>query len=201
MKKGAICCYISLCSRSLWFAKMEGVVTSAAPPRELRQSDLPVFHGYRLIGWIELYEEDTDPMSASGPSMIDLRFAEKLRLLQALAYRQQYEFAVISTLGGAYHLCNKPKVALILAQKQEALGRKLGSTVIVVKSKLHQAANWRALNDGLKAEACINESRALARSCRSAAIALEMDQFIESFENWIRMNFDQQLDSDNITML
>ena len=60
-------------------------------------------------------------------------FGRRLFLLERNAMHSQYLLACLSTLGGAHHLCNKPIQALQLAINQEAVGKRLGSTAIVIR--------------------------------------------------------------------
>jgi hypothetical protein len=118
-------------------------------------------------------------------------FGEYLRRLERRAGQRQYELAVLSTLGGAYHLCNRPKTALLLACKQEQLGRKIGSSVIVVRALVHQAINFRALG-------YLNKSRDCMQTCKNILMAMkeqnhasykEMEDFVKTNEAWMLRNF------------
>jgi hypothetical protein len=53
----------------------------------------------------------------------------------------QYNLACLSTLGGAYHLCNHPETALVIAIRQEMYAKKLGSTSVALRAKVFQAVN------------------------------------------------------------
>lgn len=53
-------------------------------------------------------------------------FAYRLANLRRQGAALQYELAVLTTLGGAYHLCNHPREALMLSHRLEILGNKLG---------------------------------------------------------------------------
>lgn len=71
----------------------------------------------------------------------NFRFGSYLRKLEKEAIIIQYQLACLSTLGGAYHLCNKPRVALAISIRQEMIGRRLGSTLLIIRAKVFQAVN------------------------------------------------------------
>lgn len=64
---------------------------------------------------------------------LDYSWIEKLNRLLTHAKIMQYQVAYLSTIGGAYHLSNDPKSALVIAKRQEAVARGLGSTSALVK--------------------------------------------------------------------
>jgi len=150
-------------------------------------NDLPNFHGYHLL-CIPIPDEFVVDQT-DGQMKFNFRFGELLKCLERKASQNQFQFAVISTLGGAYHLCNKPKVALLLAQKQERLGRRMESTIIVVKSKMFQAANWRALDDKEMSDKCVEDGKALIGACGDYKVARDMERFVAGFEDWLNKNF------------
>jgi hypothetical protein len=78
---------------------------------------------------------------------MDLSFCFKLRKLQYQASIIQYQIACMSTLGGANHLCNRPKEALRIAIKQEKLGIMLSSTSLTLRARVFQAINYGLLGD------------------------------------------------------
>ena len=70
--------------------------------------------------------------------------------------RVQHQLAYLSTMGGANHLCNKPLVALEIAQRQEFIGKKIGSTSIQIRAKVFQAVNYGLLGNKLIAKRMFN---------------------------------------------
>lgn len=48
-------------------------------------------------------------------------------------------------MGGANHLCNRPLVALEIARKQEAIGKRVGSISLQIRAKVFQAVNYGLL--------------------------------------------------------
>jgi len=91
----------------------------------------------RLTRDMRLYYTDKCPMNTS--------FSGRLQRLLRSAKHAQYLLACLSTLGGANHLCNKPRQALALAKQQESVGHKLGSTDIVLRARAFQAVNYALL--------------------------------------------------------
>jgi hypothetical protein len=109
-------------------------------------------------------------------------FAYRLIYLEQQAKKLQYELAVLSTLGGAYHLCNHPQEALFLAHRLELLGIKLGAPQLILKAKGFKAVNIGLLGDekracniltGLKEEAAKVESEELEYFFRALKIWLK----------------------------
>ena len=72
---------------------------------------------------------------------IDRSWNGRLVTLQQRAMHLQYLFACLSTLGGAYHLCNHPRTALQIARKQGSLALVLGSSSQLLRAKVYQAVN------------------------------------------------------------
>lgn len=68
-------------------------------------------------------------------------FAQRLLYLRAQASHMQYQMACLNTLGGAYHLCQYNQDAFLIAKRQEQLGRRLGSTSMVLRAKGFCAIN------------------------------------------------------------
>jgi len=48
-------------------------------------------------------------------------------------------------MGGANHLCNRPLVALEIARKQEAIGKRIGFTSLQIRAKCYQLVNYGLL--------------------------------------------------------
>jgi hypothetical protein len=150
---------------------------------------------YCLIPWVEhnpAHQVDTLSASSSHtddtipPLTFNFRFGSLLRRLEKDAIMIQHELACLSTLGGAYHLCNKPLVALTIAKQQEVVGRRLGSTNLIVRAKVFQAVNLRIL--GLKVE-----SDKLFNDCHQTLEANpwleELRQFVHASQLWLDNNF------------
>jgi len=108
-------------------------------------------------------------------------FGGRLARLQRDAMTLQYHIAVLSTLGGAHHLCNKPDTALVLACQQEAVARRLGSSTLLLRSKVFQAVNLGLLGQR-------KQSRALFRRCEDMARAsgwTDMASFVDASRQWL----------------
>jgi hypothetical protein len=109
----------------------------------------------------------------------DLGWMGRLMAIQKEALNTQYQLAYLSTMGGAYHICNHPEQALALAIQQEVIGRRLGAANIVVRAKLYQYLNLAQL--GLKKHA--KTTMKLARICAGSDRTLST--FCETIENWL----------------
>ena len=91
---------------------------------------------------------------------------------------------VKSTCTGAYHLCNEPNKAMMIARKQENIGKLVGSSVLIIRSKVFQAVN---LGMQGKEEMC---KKAL-QNCKAVAMEYKwnnMLEFVHTSENWLRVN-------------
>ncbi|KAJ1435571.1 hypothetical protein B484DRAFT_268821 [Ochromonadaceae sp. CCMP2298] len=113
--------------------------------------------------------------------VFNLRFGKRLRTLEIQGREVQYQFACLSTLGGAYHLCNHPWTAFILAKKQEALGRMIGSSSITLRAKVFQAVNFSLMGRS-------KTSRKIFGECRREAAKhswTDMLGFVEASELWL----------------
>ena len=104
-----------------------------------------------------------------------------MRMLERRAGHIQYLLAVLSTLGGAHHLCNKPKQALQLALRQEALGHILGSTQVVLRARVFQAVNHALLGHPKRSARCFY----LIRKAAEAEGWSGCLQFALASENWL----------------
>lgn len=78
-------------------------------------------------------------------------FAERLLRLRYFATQMQYQLACFNTMGGAYHLCDKPRNALVIAKRQEQLAVQLGSPSLFLRARGFQAINIAMLGDIKKA--------------------------------------------------
>lgn len=89
-------------------------------------------------------------------SEINKTFSFCLLKLQLKEMKHQYNIAYLSTLGGAYHLCNRPRIALAIAIKMEKVGYEMSSAEIIFKSKLYQAVNLVLLGYAKRSQKIIN---------------------------------------------
>jgi hypothetical protein len=48
-------------------------------------------------------------------------------------------------MGGANHLCNRPLIALEIARRQEAIGKRIGFTSLQIRAKCYQLVNYGLL--------------------------------------------------------
>lgn len=122
--------------------------------------------------------------SSTSPFVFNIGFATRLNFLDKRACEIQYQLAYLSTLGGAYHLCNNPTVALAIAVRQEQVGRALGSSAIVIRSKVFQAVNIGLLGD-------LKNCHKMFQLCKFLATVnnwSEMIGFVNAVENWFKMN-------------
>lgn len=116
-------------------------------------------------------------------------YARRLNKLVWLAVEFQYHLACLSTLGGAYHLCNHPETALVIAIRQEMIAKKLGSTSVMLRAKVFQAVNLGLLGK-------MKESSAMFRYCIDQASKegwTEMSGFVEASRKWLEVELGQQL--------
>lgn len=116
-------------------------------------------------------------------------FGRRLNRLCWEAVEIQYNLACLSTLGGAYHLCNHPETALVIAFRQEMFARKLGSTSVILRAKVFQAVNFGLLGRR-------KECAATFRYCTKEASKegwTEMSGFVEASRKWLEVELQQQL--------
>jgi hypothetical protein len=126
--------------------------------------------------------------------IIDRSFCGRILRLRREAMEMQYQLACLSTLGGAYHLCNKPETALALAIRQETLGRRLGSSSIVLRSKVFQAVNLSLLGHS-------KESRLLFKKCHSVVKRegwADLERFVLASKHWLKMELARRLREEGI---
>lgn len=123
----------------------------------------------------------------------DTRFDHKLIRLQKIAQAIQFQLAVASTLGGAYHLCHRPLPALAWALKQERLGRQLGCTSIVLRAYVFKAINLGVLG-------FVDISNRLMAWClvqgRKEEFK-ELRQFIEASDVWLKAKLKEKFGGSN----
>eukprot|EP01039_Chlorochromonas_danica_P006798 gene6798-7510_t len=118
---------------------------------------------------------------------LNMCFGRYLQKLQRDALRTQYELACLSTLGGAYHLCKRPKEALVLSQRLEQVGHRMASLPILIRSKVFQAANWLALQNIRRSNACWKEAKIMLATLRekNGGVSVDMESFVIAFEVWL----------------
>eukprot|EP01031_Cornospumella_fuschlensis_P034111 gene34111-41285_t len=123
--------------------------------------------------------------------MIDMAFGRRIKHLENMARYYQYQLAYISTLGGAYHLCNKPRVALQIAKRQEVVGRSIGSSAVVIRAMLFQAVNLRMLEKCRKSEKLMKQCKQMVNDVmsRNPDLGNEMLLFVQSNEEWLNKNY------------
>lgn len=113
--------------------------------------------------------------------VLNLEFSKRIRALERKGMQIQYQLACLSTLGGAYHLCNHPETAFVIACRQELVGRLLGSLSVVIRAKVFQAVNL-ALLDRPRA------SKELFKACKRVAAENSwtgMAAFVEASRVWL----------------
>ena len=121
--------------------------------------------------------------------LFNFGLAKHFLWLEKRAIEIQYQLACLSTLGGAYHLCNNPKVALAIAFKQEKVGHALGSSAVVIRSKVFQAVNWGLLGQRRHCEAVFAHCKQLASRNNWA----DMFTFVKASELWYITNHTSQV--------
>ena len=122
-------------------------------------------------------------------------FALRLLRLKFNAAQYQYSLACLNTLGGAYHLCNKPDTALMIARRQESLARNLGSSTLLLRAKGFQATSVALL--GKPKEAIIYLNKLLNKANKRGLT--EIANFIEATIIWLKHH--QKSPSDNAPRL
>jgi len=118
----------------------------------------------------------------------DRCFGDRLRSLERNAMHIQYLLACLSTLGGANHLCNRPIEALALARRQELVGRRLGSTSVIIRAQVFQAINQALLGN-------VQVSRQMFKSCLQSARKeewLNLEVFVLASKNWLERELLEQ---------
>jgi hypothetical protein len=109
-------------------------------------------------------------------------YARRLNSVIRIARYISYQLACLSTLGGANHLCDKPKTALKIAMRQEFIGLAIGSTSIVIRSKVYQAVNY-----GLMKKA--NKSKKIFTECEEDALLQgwsSLIDFVKASKIWLQ---------------
>jgi hypothetical protein len=94
--------------------------------------------------------------------IINKDWNRRLVSLQQQAIFFQHQLAYLSTLGGAHHVCKKPKVAFMMALRCEAIGQYLRAPSIIVQARIHQAYNLVALGQNKMARKLLKCTRDVA---------------------------------------
>jgi hypothetical protein len=132
--------------------------------------------------------EFPDEQDRAQPLFLDLKWNHRLMFVEKKASIIQYQLACLSTLGGAYHLCNHPKTALKLAMQQEFVGRTLGSSSVVIRSQVFQAVNWTLLGKPKIGKRMFAQCR--RASCEDSWTG--MLSFVEASELWLAGHMAEQ---------
>jgi hypothetical protein len=127
-------------------------------------------------------EDDVLSFQDSSKLLMNRMFSYRLLFLSRQADGMQYELAVLSTLGGAYHLCNKPHGALYLAHRLEMLGQRLGSYALTMKAKGFIAVNIGLLGEENKALKMLSGLKHEAAQANST----EMTHFFGALRSWLK---------------
>mmetsp|Transcript_35548 Transcript_35548/g.36228 ORF Transcript_35548/g.36228 Transcript_35548/m.36228 type:complete len:166 (-) Transcript_35548:229-726(-) len=111
---------------------------------------------------------------------IDYAWCERLFYFLNISAKAQYQLACLSTLGGAYHLTDKPMQAFLLAKKQELVASLIGARNVIVRAKIFQAVNLALLGK-------TNQSKKLLKECKRLAmeVGMEMPSFYSAIQNWM----------------
>jgi hypothetical protein len=118
-------------------------------------------------------------------------FGYRMLRLQIEAGRMEHEFAYLSTLGGAYHLCDNPHVAYAIAVKQENLGVRLGSKALVLRARGYQAINIGLLGDGTNALKMLKQLERVSRSGHGTEV---LTQFLNASRKWLKLQIQPDRD-------
>ena len=125
--------------------------------------------------------KDTTTLATFFP--LETSFGRKLMRLQRDAMILQYNIAVLSTLGGAHHLCNKPEGALVLACQQELVARQLGSSTLLLRSKVFQAVNLGLLEKKRQANLMFRHCEMMVQKEGWT----NMSNFVDASKNWLKV--------------
>lgn len=149
-----------------------------------------IYHIEKILEELDVAESSKDVTEGSSVveevrAPLDLRFDWRIRKLLAEQQFIQYQLAYLSTLGGAYHLCNKPHVALVIAARQELVGRKMNSYTIIIRARVFQAVNMRLLGKRKR-------SKDLMRSAYCLLDRSGLDNlrsFVTASHQWLDRNY------------
>ena len=114
--------------------------------------------------------------------VMNLEFSKRLRRLEYKGLAIQYQLACLSTLGGAYHLTNKPETAFMIAYRQEMVGRLMGSVSVAIRAKVFQAVNLSLLGQDRLSKCMFAACKRMAAENSWAGMAA----FVEASETWLR---------------
>lgn len=132
---------------------------------------------------------DAAPKADDEQSDLDYAWIRRLIRVHTVAIASQHELAYLSTLGGAYHLCKLPTVALVIANRMFSLGKFLGSTRITMKSRVYRASNFFLLGD-------LPKALRILRRCQKFAEEGGWDDVLEftiATKEWVLRNADSNL--------
>lgn len=130
--------------------------------------------------------------NGSATEPLDLSFARKIKRIISEQKVIQYQIAYLSTLGGAYHLCNRPHVALVIAMQQERVGRRMGSYAIIIRAKVFQAVNHRILGHRHRSRLLMQEAYDLV----NRSYLEEVRSFVTACDLWLQRNYDQPIETE-----
>ena len=108
-------------------------------------NDMSIVQLHKIPFFIDVSGNDDEVNDDNKIFIINKYFGGCLSKLQREACYYQYQLAYLSTMGGAYFLCENPRVALVIAKKQEFVGSKLGASSIIMRSRVYQAVNYALL--------------------------------------------------------
>jgi hypothetical protein len=151
--------------------KQEGLLTEevnsspthALVPRDNNRKNFPSAQNFYLI------------------ERINMSWNGKMIRVQHEALYIQYLMACLSTLGGAYHLCNRPFVAFQIACKQERIARYLGSSSQLIRARTYQAVNLALLGKQKLSRISFAECKSYARIVGNE----DMYNFVIASELWL----------------
>jgi hypothetical protein len=140
---------------------------------------------YAIADKLEDDESSVAIKEEQKPEEIDLRFAQRIRRLIAEHITSQYQLACLSTLGGAYHLCNRPHVALQIALQQEEVGRRMNSFTTIIRAKVFQAVNMKLLGNSEMSNRLMNYAYKLVEQSGLQ----NMKSFVIASHQWLERNY------------
>ena len=109
----------------------------------------------------------------------DMAWIGRLITIQKDALNKQYQLACLSTMGGAYHICNYPKEALVLAVQQENIGRRIGAVNIIVRAKTYQCLNLALLGQNKRAKRTLRAAKDIAQGNKTLL------SYCDTIEKWM----------------
>ena len=92
------------------------------------------------------------------------------------------QLACLSTMGGAYSVCSYPREALKIAQQQEIVGIRIGSTKVQCQAKLYQYINLMFLGKNKLGLKMLKAAREKAKEVKDDTSLKTCD----STENWLK---------------